>query len=256
MSRRTLTRERLEADHTPEAVRARLAAGPDQSYLRDFVYGAIDGTVTTFAVVAGATGANLRAELVLVFGIANLLADGFSMAVSNFLGTRADEQRRERLRVEEREHVRLIPEGEREEIRQIFAAKGLAGDELERVVAVITEDEGLWIETMLREEHGLPDDGRSAGRAGFSTFVAFMLVGAVPLVVYVADVIVPGLVPNPILWSALMTAMAFFATGVAKAYVVRERWLRSGLETLALGGGAAMLAFAAGWLLRGLAAGV
>lgn len=248
-----LTRERLAAEHTPEAVRARLAAGPDHSYLRDFVYGAIDGTVTTFAVVAGATGAGLAAGLVLVFGVANLLADGFSMAVSNYLGTRADEERRERLRAEEREHVRLIPEGEREEIRQIFAAKGLAGDELERVVAVITDDEGLWIETMLREEHGLPVVGRSAPRAGLSTFVAFMSVGAVPLVVFVIDIAAPGLVPNPILWSALMTAVAFFATGVAKAYVVQERWMRSGLETLALGGGAALLAFAAGLLLRGLA---
>ncbi len=55
--------ERLAEDHTPEAVRTRIAAGPRPSYLRDFIYGAIDGTVTTFAVVAGATGANLAARL-------------------------------------------------------------------------------------------------------------------------------------------------------------------------------------------------
>lgn len=153
-----LTHQRLAADHTPEAVRARLASGPAQSYRRDIVFGAIDGTVTTFAV-------------------------------------------------------------------------------------------------MLREEHGLPDGGRSAVCAGVSTFVAFMLVGAVLLLVFVVELLSPGLVPSPIVWSAAMAAAAFFTTGVAKAYVVRERWLRSGLETLALGGGAALLAYAVGLAFRGLAAG-
>lgn len=136
--------------------------------------------MTAFAVVAGATGAGLAAGLVLVFGIANLLADGFSMAVSNYLGSRAEEQRRERLRVEEHHHVRVIPEGEREEVRQIFESKGITGAALDHVVEVITSDETLWVETMLREEHGLPSTGRSAGRAGVSTFVAFMLAGVGP----------------------------------------------------------------------------
>ncbi|MFA7248510.1 MAG: VIT1/CCC1 transporter family protein [Dehalococcoidia bacterium] len=247
-------RERLEASHTPAAIRARLRGGPDHSYLRDFVYGAIDGAVTTFAVVAGATGAHLAAGLVLVFGFANLLADGFSMAVSNYLGTRAEEQRRSRLRAEESLSLDAFPEGEREEVRQMFEAKGITGDTLERVVAVITGDRSLWVETMLREEYGLPVTGRSAARAGVSTFVAFMLAGAVPLVVFVVDLFWPGAIPAVIWWSGGMTAAVFFGTGAAKARVVDESWWRSGIETLALGGGAALLAYAVGWLLQGFAA--
>ncbi|MGE3856694.1 MAG: VIT1/CCC1 transporter family protein [Dehalococcoidia bacterium] len=241
------------ADHTPEAIRERLDGGADHSYLADFIFGAIDGAVTTFAVVAGAAGAGLAAGLVLVFGIANLFADGFSMAVSNYLGSRAEEQRRERLRAEEQRSVRAIPEGEREEVRQIFAAKGLSGDTLEQVVEAITSDERLWVETMLREEFGLPSKGRSAARAGLSTFVSFMLAGSVPLVVFVIDLLAPGTVASPLAWSAGLTAVTFFATGAAKARVVEESWWRSGLETLGLGGGAALLAYAAGWLLQGLA---
>ncbi len=61
----------------------------DESYLGEFVYGAIDGAVTTFAVVAGAAGASLSPEIVLILGFANLFADGFSMATSNYLSTKA-----------------------------------------------------------------------------------------------------------------------------------------------------------------------
>ena len=83
-------RGNLEDEHTPHGVRARLEEQPKVSHLGDFVYGAIDGTVTTFAVVAGAAGADLGAAVVIILGVSNLIADGFSMAVSNYLGSRAE----------------------------------------------------------------------------------------------------------------------------------------------------------------------
>src|SRR5687768_3991101 len=88
----------LARQHTPAAVRERLDGGPPGSYLRDFVYGAVDGTITTFAVVAGVAGAGLSVGVVIVLGLANLVADGFSMAVGNFLGTKAERERRDRAR--------------------------------------------------------------------------------------------------------------------------------------------------------------
>ena len=243
----------LASAHTPEAVRDRLQEEPEVSYLRDFIYGAIDGAVTTFAVVAGVQGADLDETVVIILGGANLLADGFSMAASNFLGSRAERQQRERARSEEQRHIRLVPEGEREEIRHIFAAKGFAGEDLERIVTVITSDEDLWTDTMMREELGYSTTMPNEYRAALATLVAFLTVGFLPLLIFVYDLASPSSVADPFVWSAVMTGAAFFIVGGLKSRFVDQTWWRSGFETLAIGGVAATLAYFAGALLESIA---
>ena len=151
----------LEHSHTGQAIHDRLASGPRRSYLRDWIYGGIDGTVTTFAIVAGVVGADLSASILLILGFANLVADGFAMAAGNFIGTKSEREDYERVLAIERRHIAVVPDGEREEIRQIFEAKGFSGDDLDRVVAVITADRALWAKTMAVEEYGLSPTLRS-----------------------------------------------------------------------------------------------
>jgi VIT1/CCC1 family predicted Fe2+/Mn2+ transporter len=242
----------LKATHTPEAVRKRLRGGPQHSYLRDFIYGAIDGTVTTFAVVAGVQGASLAPGIVIILGTANLIADGFSMAVSSFLATRAEAQLRERARRIEELHIARFPEGEREEIRQIFAEKGFAGADLERIVTVLTADIRQWVNTMLKEELGLSLEAASPWRTGLSTFAAFILVGLVPLSAFLYQLAVPHPLFHPFQWSVVLTGLAFFAVGALKGRYVEQHWYLAGLETLAVGGSAAALAYFVGTLLKGL----
>ena len=103
----------LEHSHVPTDIAARIAAPNSRSYLKDGIYGAIDGAVTTFAVVSGVAGAGLSPSIVIVLGVANLVGDGFSMAAGNFLGTRAENQELEKLRAVEYKHIRECPEGER-----------------------------------------------------------------------------------------------------------------------------------------------
>jgi VIT1/CCC1 family predicted Fe2+/Mn2+ transporter len=244
-------RTELAAMHTPDMIQHRIALAKQHSYLGDFVLGAVDGTVTTFAVVAGAAGAELSSGVAIVLGFANIAADAFSMAVSNYLKCRDDRQVVERFRKMEETHIDEIPEGEREEIRQIFARKGFDGPILDEIVNVITRDRQQWVDTMLTDEWGLQLESPSPVRAALTTFTAFVLAGIVPLV--------------PLFWaawfaasqmflaSAVLTAATFFSIGLIRGRLADRRPLIAGIETLAIGGSAAVLAFLAGAGLRGFA---
>ena len=238
-----------EAEHHPHAIQARLLEPRRSSYLGDAVLGGIDGCVTTFAVVAAAIGAGFSGMVVIILGVANLFADGLSMAVSNYLGTRSQHEELEQARREEERHIKEFPEGEREEIRQIFAAKGFSGDTLERIVDTVTKNRELWVDTMLKEELGLHLEARSPLGAGLSTFVAFVVVGLVPLVPF----LIPSLVAENqrFLISSVATGVAFAAVGIAKGTVLKRSLLLSGAQTLLIGGAAAVVAFLVGtWLRR------
>lgn len=230
----------IEHEHEPLAIRERLTAGPKVSYLRDWVYGGIDGAVTTFAIVAGAVGADLSWRVVLIMGTANLLADGFSMAAANYTGTRAEIEDYNRLRTMEERHLRDHPQGERKELVEIFRMKGYDGRELDAMVDLVSQNRDYWLDVMMVEEHGLSSVQRSPMQAAVATFIAFFICGAVPLI--------PFLLPieNQALLATIMTAVTFFAVGSMKARWSLVAWWRSALETLAIGMGAALVAYALG----------
>jgi vacuolar iron transporter family protein len=246
------TGELLQRDHTEDAIARRLGAARRHSYLGDFVLGAVDGAVTTFAVVAGGAGAGLSNGVVLVLGLANVLADGFSMAAGNFLRARADQHELERFRQMEEAHIDRIPDGEREEVRQIFRGKGFEGEMLERIVGVITEDRQQWVNTMLKEEWGLQLQPPSPWRAGLATFAAFMLAGLIPLSPLM--VLPHGQSQNTFALSSVLTAITFFAVGFVRGRFVERRAFGAGIETLLIGGGAASVAYFVGKILESIAA--
>lgn len=242
-------RAALEAEHHPVAVARRLDAAPRPSYVGDAVLGGIDGCVTTFAVVSGAIGAAFPGSVVVILGLANLVADGFSMAVSNYQGTKTAREEVARTAGEERRHIRLHPEGEREEIRQIFARKGFDGQVLEHIVETITADRDIWVDTMLKEEHALQPQGATQPmRAGLATFAAFLLAGFLPLLPFVWPWTLPA---DRFTLSALVAALVFFGIGMARGSLIGKRPMRSGIETLLMGGGAAALAYVIAAVLRG-----
>jgi len=236
----------LEHDHSIESIQRRLSY-VKHNYVRDWIYGGIDGAVTTFAVVSGVAGAHLSPLIVLILGFANLVADGFSMAASNYLGTRAEIDDYKRLEEIEYRHIRFAPEGEREEIRQIYREKGFEGEELEKAVELITADKDRWVQTMLTEEYGLPAEIRSPWKAALSTFSAFVICGLVPLIPYLFGV------ENSFGISSALTGLTFFIIGSVKSRWSTASWLYSGLETFFVGALAASLAYAVGVLLKDIA---
>ena len=230
----------LEHSHDPKKIAERLARGPSVSYLRDWVYGGIDGAVTNFAIVAGVIGADLSSRVVLILGIVNVLADGFSMAAANFSSTRTEIEEYQLTRRMEERHIDVNPAGEREEIRQIFMAKGFSGRDLDRVVDVITADRERWIATMMIHEHGIPAIQRSPVKSALTTFWAFLICGLVPILPFAFGA------ANAVLISIVMTAIVFFAIGSIRSSWSPKSWWLAGLETLAIGLTAAAVAYAAG----------
>ena len=237
----------MEHAHTPEAIRKRFAEPPHQSYLRDWVYGGIDGTVTTFAIISGVVGAQLTPRVILILGGASLLADGFAMAAGNYLATRAEQEEFRFAEAVEHRHIETFPEGEREEVREILRRSGVNDNLLEGVVDGITQDRNRWVNIMLRDEYGLPAEIRSAWRAAGSTLSAFLLCGFVPLIPFVARI------HDAFLFASTGTAAMFLFIGALKARWSVQPWWYSGLGTLAVGGTASAIAYVIGAWLRDFA---
>lgn len=176
-----------------------------QGWIREFVYGAIDGAVTTFAVVAGSAGAGLGPAIVLILGLANLIGDGFAMACGNYLSTKADHH---------------------------AAARG-------------TDAQG---DTPRDIEH-------TARKEALTTFTAFVVVGFIPLIPFVAGVLFAVDLPQ-FETSAIGTALAFAFIGLVKSRVTGRSPAHAIAETVIIGGLAAAAAYLIGFLLKGIVPGL
>lgn len=170
-----------------------------KKYLPEFVYGGIDGTVTTFAIVAGTVGASLSPTIILILGFANLFADGFSMAVSNYLSSESE-------------------------------------DDLEK------------------ENGTYARDTKTPVKSGLATFISFVVIGFVPLFSFVTAPFFAVIEGNAFLVSSVLTGLAFVCIGVGKGQLTGKSKIFSALETLLIGGAAAVIAFGVGFILKGLIA--
>ncbi len=230
--------------HSQQEITARINAPPGRGVLRDIVYGGIDGSVTTFAIVAGVAGAGLSPFVIVALGLANVLADGFSMAAGNYSGTKAELDNIRRIRAIEERHIALYPDGEKGEVREILSQKGLSGAVLEDATSAITADRENWINLMIEGEYGLGSVDPHPMKAAMATFLAFLIAGLIPLLPFLAGM------DAAFSTSAWMTMGVFFAIGALKSRWSLAPWWRSGLETLAIGGAAAAIAFLVGSLFH------
>lgn len=163
----------------------------DAKYVKAAVYGANDGIITTFAVVAGVAGAGLSVKIVLILGIANMIADGVSMGFGDYLGE-----------LSEQRHLKQLKKS--------------------------YEKSGLW-------------------KTGVTTFIAFVIAGALPLFPYFVGIFSPTVASlNQFLLSIMSTAAALFLVGSLRTVVIKGSWLRNGFEMLGVGAIAATVAYILG----------
>ncbi|HLD87095.1 MAG TPA: VIT1/CCC1 transporter family protein [Candidatus Nanoarchaeia archaeon] len=245
--------EATKAAHTKQAISQADEEHKEGTHVGDFVYGAIDGSVTTFAVVSGVAGAALSTNIVIILGLANLIGDGISMAVGNYLSSKSEKEFVQSERKREEWEIDHYPQGEIEEIREIFRKKGFKGKQLEGAVATITSNKKVWVDTMMTEELGLNEDPKSPVMKGWVTFLSFVAVGSIPLIPYLLGLFIDSIQEFQYPLSVGMTFFTFFLIGSAKTYVTGKSWWKSGAETLFVGALAAIAAYGVGYFLRGLA---
>ncbi len=241
--------------HTPEAI-AQAAAeehgGAGSQYIGDMVLGGLDGIVTTFAVVSGVAGADLGANVLLILGMANLLADGFSMATGSFLSLKSEQEYHEKEKAREKWEVENFPEGEKRELLVIYRKRGYSESDSKRLVEIQSRDPKRWVDTMMIEELGMLPDDRTPLRSALATFTAFVSAGSIPLLVYLLGIFVPIASGTSFAVSLAMSGAALFLLGAAKVIVTHRNPLRSGLEMLIVGSLAAAVAYLVGILLKGI----
>jgi VIT1/CCC1 family predicted Fe2+/Mn2+ transporter len=240
--------------HSPEAIAqaAEKHGGTSHQYIGDMVYGGLDGIVTTFAIVSGVAGAGLGSGVILILGLANLLADGLSMAAGAYLSLKSEREYYDRERQREAWEVEHFPEGERTEMLELYGAQGYSDEDAETLVAIQSQYQEQWVDAMMVQELGLLPDDRKPVLSGVATFCAFLVAGSVPLLTYFAGLFVtidPGLAFGI---SILLSGLALFGLGAAKVLITERSWFRSGLEMLVVGGIAAGVAYLVGYLLQGL----
>jgi VIT1/CCC1 family predicted Fe2+/Mn2+ transporter len=217
--------------------------------VRDLILGMSDGLTTPFALAAGLAGASTTNLLVVIGGLAEIAAGSISMGLGGYLAARseADTYRSELAR--ETRETEEMPREERAEVWRIFRGYGLRGRALEQATNAITAERDAWVRFMMREELGLEEPEPQAAlwsalRIGF----AYVVAGLIPLAPYLF-----GLpVHDALLASVGVTAVALLVFGAVKGRYTGVSALRSGTETLFIGGTAAALAYAIGRLLSRL----
>jgi VIT1/CCC1 family predicted Fe2+/Mn2+ transporter len=239
-------------DQKAKAFHQKKSESSGGDFIREFIYGGVDGGVTTFAVVAGATGAHFDNAVIIILGLANLVADGFSMSVGSYLSVKAQFERYHTYQQYERWGVENIPETEKEEIRSIYHRKGLKGKLLEKVVDVITSDKEVWVEEMMQGEFKMTPEKNSPLNSGIITYVSFLLIGAIPLLPFLipGTSVLVGL--SPFTLTCLLTGLAFIIIGFTKSHLNHTSFSLAIFETLLLGAAAALIAYFAGYFLESI----
>lgn len=212
--------------------------------VREVVFGANDGLISSLAFVSGMAGATPDRTAILMAGLASVVAGTVSMAIGAYVSTKSVREFQESEEQRERYEIEHLPELERAELAEIYRQKGFAGAELERVLDRLTEKPERWLRIMMTEELGLAGEVLKPAVAALVMGLAFVLGGIVPV--------------SPYFWSegtaALSTSVGFtaiglFGVGCWRGALANRSWLRKGLEMVGLGGLSFTLSYGIGWLL-------
>ncbi|MFT5037398.1 MAG: VIT1/CCC1 family predicted Fe2+/Mn2+ transporter [Candidatus Azotimanducaceae bacterium] len=228
---------------------------PFVDYFKEIIYGGVDGIVTTFAIVAGFSGAALSNEattqlsfaVVLLFGLANLFADSVSMGLGNFLSVKSEQDLYKAARAKETHEVRQNTDLEHEETITIMLQKGFSEEDAQTLTEIYKKNETYWVDFMMNHELEMSDPrGDNPTFTGFATALSFVVFGAVPLLPFVF--LTSGTAEFVFILSSISTLCALIALGILKWKIIGTAFWRSLFEVVLIGGVAATVAFGVGSL--------
>ena len=219
------------------------------NYVKSMVYGGLDGIVTTFAVVAGATGGALSLDVVIILGFANLLADGLSMAVGDFLSSKSEGEFVENTIKKRRLDFKNDFSSEVAKLSANYQAKGISKDDADQISATLANYPEIFEQERVNSEFGDEEIETHPMRNALVTFFSFLIYGFIPLIAYVFASTNTFLMANTFAVACVLTAITLFILGASKSRLTHTNWFKSGMEMLLIGGAAALVAYGIGVLL-------
>ena len=222
---------------------------PVAEFIKQIIYGGNDGIVTTFAVVAGFAGAGaggiveIGGIAVLLFGLANLFADGAAMGLGEFLSARSEQDLYHSIREKELHEIKNNPEMERIESIEMLQDRGFSLEHAQEMTDILEHYPEHYADFMMTYEIQMADpNGENPIFNGLATFMAFICFGIIPLLPYFI------LEANSFTFqvSVFSTFFALIALGLLRYFVVRQNIYRSVSETVLVGGVCAIVAYLVG----------
>jgi VIT1/CCC1 family predicted Fe2+/Mn2+ transporter len=220
----------------------------ESSGIRDFVFGFGDGINTSLGIAAGVGGADVSSNIIILAALVGMFTGAKAMAVQNYLAVKAQRELLKSEIAREEWEIENKPDIERQEIEEIYKAKGFSGKELEMIVNKITSDKKVWLDTMLTEELKLNIEvvGNPL-KSAFRMFGAFLIGGILPIIPFF---FAQGYAPLMIAIGISLSTS--FAVGAVKSRLAKTNIIKGGLEMAGLGTGIALVGFGIGSELANL----
>jgi VIT1/CCC1 family predicted Fe2+/Mn2+ transporter/rubrerythrin len=213
-------------------------------FLRNVVYGFNDGLTANFGLVAGVVGASVAPQVVLISGVAGMIADALSMGASGYLAAKSEQEVYAHEIAMEKEEIRLMPDVEREELALIYQAKGIDPGIARRMATDVMSDPARALDEQVREELKIGEAHATPLREGWITGTATAVGALLPVFPFF---ILEG---TAAVWTSFSVAMlSHFAVGAARSVFTGRGLLRSGFDMFIVGFGVAAVGYVVGDLI-------
>ncbi len=217
-----------------------------RNYMRDVILGANDGLVSIFALVIGVAGGGLDPKHVLLAGIAGMVAGALSMAISEYLSTKSQEQFYDAERLLELEHIEHHFDHEIGELVEFYEAKGFSGEMLDKIVETISSNPKVFLNEMMMAEFGVLEGERRHALTATSIIGIAFVIGSLPPIIPFFFV---NSTQTGIYITLIFSVIGLFSVGTLKAVITKTNRLKSGLENMSLGLLGALITFIIGYFI-------